>query len=54
MNLVSFKEITDKLNLFSVDSNQREINVYELKNVIPIGESYFIQTFFLFQTKQIK
>ena len=41
MNLVSFKEITDKLNLFSVDSNQREINVYELKNVIPTGENLF-------------
>ena len=41
MNLVSYKEIIDKINLFPVDSNQREINVYELKNVIPTGENLF-------------
>ena len=55
MNLVSFKEITDKLNLFSVDSNQREINVYELKNVIPTGESLFYPNIFFIsnETNQI-
>jgi capsular polysaccharide biosynthesis protein len=55
MNLVSFKEITDKVNLFSVDSNQREINVYELKNVIPIGESLFYPNVFFIsnETNQI-
>ena len=51
MNLVSFKEITDKVNLFSVDSNQREINVYELKNVIPTGESLFYPNIFFISNK---
>jgi len=55
MNLVSFKEITDNVNLFSVDSNQREINVYKLKNVIPIGESLFYPNVFFIsnETNQI-
>ena len=55
MNLVSFKEIIDKINLFPVDSNQREINVYELKNVIPTGESLFYPNIFFIsnETNQI-
>ena len=55
MNLVSYKEIIDKINLFPVDSNQRKINVYELKNVIPTGESLFYPNIFFIsnETNQI-
>lgn len=52
MNIVSFKETTKKVNLFSVDTNQREINVYELQNVIPIGESLFYPNTFFFSNKK--
>jgi hypothetical protein len=41
MKIIPLNQIPNFYNLLEKDSNGREINIYKLKNVVPIGESLF-------------